>query len=530
MTLLYAITFTVLNCLGIGMMSIMPLFTQYTITRVMVGWILSFFIATGITSIFVVLAKKYNKHGIHDIVSAPLPDGAFKSCIRYITFYIYLIQVILSQAMFSIVLSGAVMYVLSKYCTGAGSMIGIFLLHCIVLSIVMSMQYASDYIKRYVHLTLCIIKIVITCGVPIIAIYISSRSSNINNTSENINYQAPKIDRAHPIEDNSTNTNVTQPNAIDNQAIQLATEPEEANTNHNKTKCNNLYGNFVVNIVLCIWPLMLILLYPSIASILSRICRYWTSFDEFFVVAFCFVNTPFRLLLIITFMLDRESPSCRLPYVVTPYLVIDILTKIIRFIIKIIIFRKLIISVAVDAIKIAFDTAWSLSGAESVVMESSIPAHMAMYAIPLGLLSCTCIYMFNTFVCLKYVNLKECSEKAISPYTMMIPATQSAGNVVVNILVSLISFGSIYGWFEVLKSMIHESQDMLPPIATKYTKKMQFAMILFIILITTLTAEIFKYHDAFMNTISLLLNSTVVIIYALGMITFGYLIIKNTNK
>lgn len=514
----------------------------------MVGWILSFFIATGITAIFVVLAKKYNKHGIHDIVSAPLPDGAFKSCIRYITFYIYLVQVILSQAMFSIVLSGAVMYVLSKYFTGAGSMIGIFLLHCIVLSIVMSMQYASDYIKRYVHLTLCIIKIVITCGVPIIAIYIGSRYSNINNTSENINYQAPQIDRAHPIEDNSTDVNVTQPNAIDSQAMPLATEPEEANINHNKPKRNNLYANFVVNIVLCIWALMLILLYPSIASILFGIWRYlillcpsmasmlfgiWRYlmiFDEFFIVAFCFVDTPFKLLLIITLMLDRTPPFTILTSLMTSHFIINITVKIIGFVIKIIIFRKLIISVAIDAIKIAFDTAWSLSGAESVVMEPSIPAHMAMYAIPLGLLSCTCIYMFNTFVCLKYVNLKECSEKAISPYTMMIPATQSAGNVVVNILVSLISFGSIYGWFEVLQSMIHESQDMLPPIVTKYTKKMQFAMILFIILITTFTAEIFKYHDAFMNTISLLLNSTVVIIYALGMITFGYLIIKNTNK
>lgn len=502
----------------------------------MLGWILSFFIATGITAIFVVLAKKYNKHGIHDIVSAPLPDGAFKTCIRYITFYIYLVQVILSQAMFSIVLSGAIMYVLSKYFPGAGSMISIFLLHCIVLSIVMSMQYASDHIKRYVHLTLCIIKIAITCGVPIIAIYIGSRSSDINNTSgaiyrtaNDVDCQAPKIDKINPEKDNGTDINVNlQSNSIDNQAMSFITEPGEANINHDKPRCNNFYENVsdFLYIIVHIFLLILISLFPSRVLAFSKTCRYWMTFDKFFIVAFCFANTPFRLLLVIILMLDRASPFTILPSLATSYFLI----KIIGFIMKIIILRKLIVSVAIDAIKIAFGTVWSLSGAESVVMEPSIPAHISIYAIPLGLLSCTCIYMFNTFVCLKYVNLKECSEKAISPYTMMIPATQSTGNVIVNVLVSLISFGSIYGWFEVLQSMIHESQDMLPTIVIKYTKKMQFAMALIIIFITTFIAEIFKYHDAFMNTIFLLLNSTLTIIYVFGMIAFGYLIFKNTNK
>lgn len=437
--LVHATGFAMLNCLGIGIMQKIPYMAQNaTQTHIMYGWIVSFLIAWGITAIFAHLAVKYNKYGMHDIIAAPLPDGVVKKYYKIFIFYIYIIQNILSEVVFAIVLSGSVSQLLHIFhITSGKSYLGISLdliiimcVHCVVLGIIFCMQYTTEQTKKILNSSLSLIKIIITCGVPLITMYMNS-----NSILYKINFQT-----------------ISSP-----------------------------FFSISAYMMILLKTLMNIIL--SIFSV-----SYWSH------------------VLHILYTTDYSS--------ILPSISIYIQTQLHHL---------------YQICNIAFDTTWSLSGAESVVMTSSIPLSVAHYAIFGGLFFCTAIYMFNTFVCIQYVDLAKCREQSILPYAIMLPASQAMGNAIVNILIVIMSFGSIYGWFEVIREMVDDNQEALPSVVQKY-RKSQFTLILLITFICIIIAEIFKKHDAFTETIFNVINISLIMIYIGALLSYIYEFAYNRQR
>lgn len=181
------------------------------------------------------------------------------------------------------------------------------------------------------------------------------------------------------------------------------------------------------------------------------------------------------------------------------------------------------VSLNMNAVKVAFETVFAMSGAESLMMviDKKAGASTANRAMFYGLFICLAIYIFNTFVCFKVVDLETCSAREISPYILMLPSSHLIGNIIVNILMALMLASSIYGWFDVVKEMCVSAPRLTPAIFRDATDNTKISMIIFIIAAMLCVIELSrKTIPNFLYIFFSLVNFITVAVYLVGIIAF----------
>ena len=173
-----------------------------------------------------------------------------------------------------------------------------------------------------------------------------------------------------------------------------------------------------------------------------------------------------------------------------------------------------------EVISTAFDGTWILSGAESLVMDPAIRPNTATIAVPIGLALCAMLYILNTIACFKFTDLERCAKESIIPHSLLIPVNPELSTIILNIAIMLTSFGSFYGWFEVINATTEDNQYLMPKCVRQQSIQNQFIIMLISSFVITIVMHVFRNHHKFTDTLFCFLNMVLILVYAFGLIAF----------